>query len=134
MSGGRLIPDSEAPVLMDPAQRPFHHPTEYPQAAAVLRPPLRHHRLDPQLTQSLAVWLRVVAPVAHQRVGLRPRWPAFPATAGSSLKSGANSLTSWMLAAVTLEASGMPWPSVITWCLLPGLARSTGLGPVFSPP
>ena len=32
------------------------------------------------------------------------------------------------------EANGMPLASVITWCLLPGLARSTGLGPVSSPP
>ena len=38
------------------------------------------------------------------------------------------------LAAVTEEASGMPLASVRTWCLLPGLARSTGLGPVASPP
>lgn len=27
-------------------------------------------------------------------------------------------------------ASGMPWPSTRMWCLLPGRARSTGLGPL----
>ena len=51
-----------------------------------------------------------------------------------ALNSGANWLMSLTLAAVTEEASGMPLASVITWCLLPGLARSTGLGPVSSPP
>src|SRR3954465_10835557 len=38
------------------------------------------------------------------------------------------------LAAVTDEASGRPLASVIRWCLVPGLDRSTGLGPVSSPP
>lgn len=37
------------------------------------------------------------------------------------------------LAAVTEQARGMPLASVIKWCLLPALPRSTGLGPV-SPP
>ena len=44
------------------------------------------------------------------------------------------SVTSWALAPVTDEARGMPLASVIRWCFVPGLARSTGLGPVAPPP
>ena len=35
---------------------------------------------------------------------------------------------------VTVTTSGTPRPSQITWCLEPVLPRSTGLGPVASPP
>jgi hypothetical protein len=34
---------------------------------------------------------------------------------------------------VNVIASGMPWPSTNTWCLLPGRTRSTGLGPLLGP-
>jgi hypothetical protein len=34
---------------------------------------------------------------------------------------------------VNETASGMPCPSVMMWCLLPGRARSTGLGPLLGP-
>ena len=37
-------------------------------------------------------------------------------------------------AAVRITARGVPRPSQITWCLEPGRRRSTGEGPVFSPP
>ena len=41
---------------------------------------------------------------------------------------------SWRFAPVRLAASGTPRSSTSRWCLLPDLARSTGLLPVFSPP
>jgi hypothetical protein len=48
------------------------------------------------------------------------------------------SASSWVmslrLAAVRMLASGMPFVSTIRWCLLPGRERSTGDGPVCSPP
>ncbi len=42
-------------------------------------------------------------------------------------------MTSLRFPPVSDTASGMPWVSVMTWCLLPGRARSTGLGPLFGP-
>jgi hypothetical protein len=41
--------------------------------------------------------------------------------------------TSLTFAAVVIADSGTPLPSTTMWSLLPGLARSVGLGPVFSP-
>ena len=43
-------------------------------------------------------------------------------------------MTSLRFSPVSDTASGMPWPSVRTWCLLPGRARSTGLGPLLDAP
>jgi hypothetical protein len=36
--------------------------------------------------------------------------------------------------AVVMTLSGVPRPSPISWCLLPVLRRSTGVGPVSAPP
>lgn len=46
---------------------------------------------------------------------------------------GSNWVTSLRLPPVRITASGVPWPSVIRWCFDPDRARSTGLGPVWSP-
>jgi hypothetical protein len=43
-------------------------------------------------------------------------------------------VTSLPFPPVSVTASAMPLPSVITWCLDPVRARSTGLGPVLAPP
>ena len=45
--------------------------------------------------------------------------------------NGSNWVTSLRLAPVRMTASGMPWASVMRWCLEPGRARSVGFGPVF---
>src|SRR5919112_928946 len=46
---------------------------------------------------------------------------------------GRSCLTSGVLAPVRVFPRGMPVASVSRWCLLPGLARSVGLGPVLPP-
>lgn len=43
-------------------------------------------------------------------------------------------VTPWRLPPVSVTAGGVPWPSVVTWCLEPGRARPTGLGPVLGRP
>src|SRR5512143_1781497 len=53
---------------------------------------------------------------------------------GTALTSGTSWVTSWRCPPVTSAASGTPVASVITWCLLPGWPRLTGLGPVLAPP
>lgn len=53
-----------------------------------------------------------------------------PPTGGIATTRGSNWVTSWRLALVRMAAKGIPRASVITWCLLPGLRRCVGLGPV----
>jgi hypothetical protein len=84
----------------------------------------------------LAMRLGIVGQVPRQGVasGFFRGCPTLPATGGMALDSGAIWLMSLTLAAVTRDARGMPLALVIRWCLVPGLARSTGRGPVASPP
>ncbi len=56
------------------------------------------------------------------------------ATCGTASTRGSSWVTSCRFAPVTAVARGVPAPSVRAWCFVPGLARSTGLGPVASPP
>ncbi len=60
--------------------------------------------------------------------------PGLPFTAGIATASGINSITSFTLAAVRCATSGMPLASTKRWCFEPSFRRSTGLGPVSSPP
>jgi hypothetical protein len=55
-------------------------------------------------------------------------------TAGTASTTASSSLESWTFAALSAIANGMPLASVNVWYLLPGLPRSTGLGPVCCPP
>src|SRR4029450_8233467 len=57
-----------------------------------------------------------------------------PRIGGIASTRGGSCVASCALAPVTRQASGVPLASVIKLCLLPSLRRSTGLGPVFSPP
>lgn len=52
---------------------------------------------------------------------------------GMASISGINCVTSLRCPPVSVIASGVPCVSVIRWCLEPGLRRSTGLGPGWSP-
>ena len=57
-----------------------------------------------------------------------------PPTGGIAATKGANWVTSWRLAPVRMAAKGIPLaPMRSGWRLLPGLRRSVGLGPVYSP-
>jgi hypothetical protein len=47
--------------------------------------------------------------------------------------SGTSWVTSCVFAPVRITASGTPWASVMTWCLLPSFRRSVGFGPVCAP-
>lgn len=76
----------------------------------------------------------VVAPVGVQLVRRRRRGPRRERTAGIARTKGLSACWSLVLAAETATARGRPVASVSTWSLLPGLPRSTGLGPVSSPP
>jgi hypothetical protein len=64
----------------------------------------------------------------------RPGRPQGPLIAGTASTMGSSSTESWVLAADSPTARGMPRRSVSRWYLDPGLPRSVGFGPVSSPP
>ena len=78
-----LVTRTQAAVLMQPRQRPFHHPAKHAQAAAVGRSTPGQHRLDAPLANSPAVGLRVVASVALEALRSAARPAGFAAHAGN---------------------------------------------------
>jgi hypothetical protein len=64
----------------------------------------------------------------------RPDLPRGPMIEGITSTSGNSCVESWVLVAERWIASGTPFRSTTRWYLEPGLPRSTGLGPVCSPP
>jgi len=59
--------------------------------------------------------------------------PGLPLMCGNPTINGISSFWSLRLEPAVLTASGTPFRSTIKVCLVPGFARSTGLGPVNSP-
>jgi hypothetical protein len=53
--------------------------------------------------------------------------------AGTASTSSSNSCESWVLAADSPTANGIPVASISRWYLEPDLPRSTGFAPVSSP-
>ena len=72
-------------------------------------------------------------PVPSQSRG-RPGRSRGPLIAGMASTRGSNCRASWALAAERWMASGIPFRSTSRWYLDPGSPRSTGFGPVCSPP
>jgi hypothetical protein len=64
----------------------------------------------------------------------RPGRPCGPLIGGTAATTASSSMESWVLAAESATARGMPLRSTSRWYLLPGLPRSVGFGPVSSPP
>lgn len=62
------------------------------------------------------------------------RCSGLPRFGGTAWISGISWVTSLRLPPVVIAASRMPCASTVRWCLLPALPRSTGDGPVASPP
>lgn len=67
----------------------------------------------------------------HGRFLGRPRPWRMPGTPSRILSKGTESC--WF-AGPTSTANGMPFTSVIRWCLVPFFPRSVGFGPIASPP
>src|SRR6266542_5699039 len=66
--------------------------------------------------------------------GRRRGRPTRPRTGGTRSSNSSSCVTSLRLPPVSVQASGIPPPSTSRWCLLPRRPRSTGLGPVLTPP
>jgi hypothetical protein len=64
----------------------------------------------------------------------RPGRPRGPMIGGIASTTRTSWVESWVLAAESRMARGMPLRSTTRWYLEPALPRSTGFGPVASPP
>lgn len=129
-----LIPDPKPTILVNPAQRPLHHPAEYSQATAVLRIPLRQKRLHSHLPQTFTVRLRIVAPIRHHRIRLGLRVPDLATYRRQRVVQGGQLFDVWHVR--TCDAGGQRDAMSLHNHMALGarLARSTGPGAVFSPP
>ena len=97
-----LIADAEPPVLVDPGQRPLHRPAGLAQPAPGRRSPSRAGpaRRPAPAAPGGAARSRRPGPPARRRAS-SSGGPPCPPPAGCSLNSGANSVMSLTLAAVT---------------------------------
>jgi hypothetical protein len=135
--GAPLIAHLQPPVAHQPCQRPLHHIPVVAQPLAGLDAAAGDPGRDPAAAQRLAAaW--VVVPLVEMELGGRlrgrPGRPRGPLTAGTASTTASSSIESWVLAAESATARGMPLRSTSRWYLVPGLPRSVGFGPVSSPP
>ena len=120
--------------VMQPGQGPLADPAVHPQAAAVGRIAAGDPRTDPRRLSRRRCGSESNPRSPYSSRGRRRGRPGLPRTGGTASTACSSSLTSGQLAAVTVAANGIPLASVTTKCLLPFFRRSTGLGPVASPP
>ncbi len=122
--------DAETAEAVQPGDGPLDDPAVDAEAGAVWDAAAGDHRFDALRPDETAVFVVVVAAVGQQRVRSSPG-SSDQAGDGRDLgEQGSSWVTSLRFPPVSDTASGMPCPSTRTWCLLPGRARSTGLGPL----
>ena len=129
-----LVADAQPPVLVQPGDRSLDHPSLLAEAGAVgaLRP--GDLGLDATAAELAPTLARVVSAIAIQLARPAARTARRPRTGGMASSNGIISMMSLRLPPVSEQASGVPRPQAIRWCLEPLLERSTGLGPVLVPP
>src|SRR5215213_78526 len=135
--GSPFEADVQPEIAAQPGKRAFDHPAAPPESltgvyAAVSNRGVmaRARRARRRGQESYALSACNLAGRLRGRPG-RPRGPMID---GMASTSGISCVASWALAAERRRASGTPFRSTTTWYLEPGLPRSTGLGPVCSPP
>lgn len=132
--GAAFVADPETAELVPPGDRAFHHPPQTAEAGVVVGAAAGQPRLDALDVQHHLAEVGVIRLVGRHRVGAATRGADLPRTGGIASTSGRSMVPAWTLAAVTTATIGVPSASVRMWCLLPGLPRSVGFGPVASPP
>jgi hypothetical protein len=116
-----------------PRQRALHLPSMPAKPYRGLHSTPGDPTPDPAPPQIRPAVVDVVGFVGVALSGRQRRRPEGPSTAGTSSSSASSSMPSLRLAAVMTTASGRPPPSQATCSLDPGLPRSTGLAPTWSP-
>ena len=129
-----FVADAEAAVLMQPGDRPFDDPAAAAEPGSVrsLRP--GDLRLDVPAAQLAPCVARVVGAVAVQ-LARAVGWSTATAAHRRDRVHECDQLGDVVAVAAGQRAGERrAAPQAIRWCLEPRLERSTGLGPVFSPP
>ena len=131
--GEPLVADAQASELAEPCQRPFHDPAEPAQPVVGSPTMLGDLRLDAPTPQLCVNAARIVRLVGTNEHGLLRGLPAHRGGRWMGGTASTRSMATWpsfVLADVSMTASGTPCPSVSRWRLLPALALSVGFGPV----
>jgi hypothetical protein len=126
--------DRQSPVARQPRQRPLDPPAMPPKPGRGLDAAPGDPRGDPTAPQPGTVAGAVVALVGVDLAGPSAPLTRRRAHRGRSSTIACSMVTSGRLAAVTAAVSGSPRPSQTSWILDPGLPRSTGFAPTWSPP
>lgn len=108
-----FIANAQAAKLMQPAERPFHHPTVLAEATAVRRVPLRQDRLNAQPTQDLTMRLGIIAAVSLDTLGATSRMADFASHGGNRLHERHQLSDIVRIRPVRISARGMPRASVM---------------------
>ena len=131
--GSAFGADAQSSVVVEPGEGAFDGPAFVAESGSVSGVAAGDDRGDAEVADEAAVLVVVVAAVAVDpfRPAQGSSTPA--ADRWDGLISGMSWVMSLRLPPVRITASGIPLASVIRWCFEPGFARSTGLGPVWSP-
>jgi hypothetical protein len=131
---GRLAVPTRPVVVRAAPTLPGASQAGLPSASAGLLRQPRGGSLHPTRSHS-ASWRTPLSPWSLVgRLRGRPGRPRGPLTGGTASTTASSSMESWVLAADSPTAKGMPLRSTSRWYLDPGLPRSVGFGPVSSPP
>jgi hypothetical protein len=126
-------PQLQPPEAAQPRQRPLHPPAVPAKPGRGLHPTPGDPRPDPTPPKIGGVGAAVIPLVGVKLDGPGAPPPRRVRTAGTSSTTASNMVVSLTLAAVTAAVSGSPLPSQTRCSLLPGLPRSTGFAPTWSP-
>jgi hypothetical protein len=132
--GAPLISHTQTSVLVKPGDGALDHPALSAEARAVRIAGPGNPDPHPAAVHLLAGGARMVGAIAVDLSRSSPRASAASFDRRNGVHHATKRVTSLTLAAVVSEANGFPLPQVIRWCLEPRFRRSTGLGPVRSPP
>ena len=130
--GATGMSSGEVAVGMQPGDRALYDPALFSEAGSVAGLLSGDPGCDAAVAEFFAVAFGVICPV-----GVQPRGCGTcrgGPVGGARSTSSVSCVTSWRCPPVRATASGVPLPSTIRWCLLPRRRRSTGEGPVCSPP
>jgi hypothetical protein len=129
-----LPADPQTAEVVQEREGTLDNPSLSAQAGAVFGVAACDQWPDAEFAYQSPVLVVVVSAVGEDHVGAS----AGPAARAPYRRHGFQQrdelVTSLQLPPVSVNASGIPVPSVIRWCLLPVLPRSTGLRPVVAPP
>jgi hypothetical protein len=128
-----IPPHRQAPIAAQPRQRPLHPPAMPAQPGRGLDPTPSDPCGDPRRRSQARLALLSYPLSASSLLGRLRRRPDGVRTGGMSSTTASSMATSGTLAAVTTAVSGRPFPSQASWILDPGLPRSTGFAPTWSP-